>query len=666
MSSPLSRRVCRLAAATAVAALLPGAAAQAAITQPHLAFTGDTSTTMAVTFKEDAAVIGTNGTAYARPAGASGGPAACAVGSPPTGCLTLPLTRTDAQGVAGTGPFFTFFTGTFTGLTPGARYDWFVTTTATPAGVAPGTFTTARGGDKPYTAATYGEVHVDDGDDVVPFGASAPGDYSVQGVVGLNEANKVVWNQNTRPSFVVSSGDNLNDGTMEPMWDRLLAGTGGSLPGGAPMDGTATRTLLGGVPFLTALGDHEYKNTATPGTASPLFYAHFPNTANGPTGQENRSYSYDYNGVHWVVLEASPGSKPSTFPAYWQHELAWLDADLAAAATRTRFQVVVMHQPPFHSKTSRVYPEYADPEFRDDVMPLFDKYGVEVVVSGHDAHNVRSFPIVGVPTPDRKAGEPKMSPEIVAPGKGTTYLEQSTTGKNYDGLLDGEPWVAWSQSEETMPAVLLFTFGAKTISAKFVRTDALDPVTHQLIPTGLPVDSFTIPQVPAAGTDVPPTGPAGPKGDAGAKGDAGSAGTNGHDGTAGAKGDQGPAGPTGLTGAAGPAGKDGKDGTVAFSAKRSTATKVRRGRTATVTLTVRNGTSGALRATTATVRTPAALKASGPRTAKVARLAAGKSETVRVRVKVGRTAKLGTHAVTVRLQVGGHTFTQHPTLRVVR
>ena len=660
MTPSVPRRVRRLVAATAVAALLPGAAAaQAAITQPHLAFTGDTSTTMAVTFKEDAAVSGTTATAYARPKGGAGGAAACATAPTTAGCVTLALQRTDAQGVAGTGPYFTFFTGTFRNLTPGASYDWFATTTATPAGVAPGTFTTAKGGDKPYTAATYGEVHVDDGDDVIPFGASVPGDYSVQGVVGLNQANKVLWNQNVRPSFVVSSGDNMNDGTMEPMWDRLLAGTY-TFPDATVLDASPTRNLLGSVPFLSALGDHEYKNTAIAGTASPLFYAHFPNPANGPTGQENRSYSYDYNGVHWTVLEASPGVHPATSAAYWANELAWLDADLKAASTRTRFQVVVMHHPPFHSKTSRVYPSYADPEFRDDVMPLFDKYGVEVVVAGHDAHNVRSYPVVGVPTPDWQVGQPKVSPEIVAPGKGTTYLEQSSTGKNYDGLLDGEPWVAWSQSEATMPAALLFTFGAKSISAKFVRTDALDPVTHQLIPTGEPVDSFSIPQVPVPGSDVPPVGPAGPKGDAGTKGDAGA---NGADGRDGGPGVTGPVGPTGPQGAQGPAGRD---GTFSFTATKSTATKVRRGRTAAVAFTVRNGTTSRFAGTTATVAAPAALKASGKRSIKVGALAAGRSETVRVTLKVGRTAKLGTHTVKVSIKVGGKAVTRSVKLRVAR
>ncbi len=565
MSRPLTDRVPGLAifAGLVVTALLFLAApAGAAIVDAHLAITGDASTTMTVTFVDDAAASDTTAVAYARPTGEAGGAAACAVVLAPSDCLQIALNRTKARGaekdVEPPYAYYTFFTGTFTGLTPGAGYDWYVNDTVTPAGLSPGTFTTARGGDTPYTAATYGEVHVDDGDDVTAFGASGPGDYSIPGLVGLWAADNVVWNQNVRPAFVVSSGDNMNDGTMEEKYDQFFDGQASTGP--KAQDTRSIATVTGSIPFMSALGDHEYKNTATKGTASPLFYAHFPNPDNGPSGQENRSYSYDYNGVHWTVLEASPGLHPSEFPEYWKHELEWLEEDLASAVKRTRFQIVVMHQPPFHSKTSRVYPEYADPEFRDDVMPIFDKYGVEAVVSGHDAHDVRSFPLVGTPTPDWTEGEPTISPEIVEPGKGTTYLEQSTTGKNYDGLLDGEPWVAWSQSEETLPTVLLFTFGAKTISAKFVRTDALDPVTHELVPTGQPVDSFTIPQVPMPGSDEPEAGPAGPKGDTGATGSDGPAGPTG---ATGSKGD------TGARGSRGAKGADGRDAKVACKVTRA-------------------------------------------------------------------------------------------------
>ena len=453
------------------ATLFSAAPASAAIVDAHLALTGDTTSTMTVTFKEDAAVAGTTALAYARPAGGSRWrrrlrrrPA------PPTASRSRwrAPKRPASPGPARSTPSSP---APSPASPPGASYDWFVNDTVTPAGVTPGTFTTARGGNTPYTAATYGEVHVDDGDDVTAFGASGPGDYSIPGLVGLWAADNVVWNQNVRPAFVVSSGDNMNDGTMEEKW-TTSSSAASPRPARKAQDTTSIGTVTGSVPFMSALGDHEYKNTATPGTASPLYYAHFPNPDNGPTRAGKPLLLLRLQRRPLDGSGGEPGLHPADFPEYWKHELEWLEADLASAVKRTRFQIVVMHQPPFHSKTSRVYPEYADPEFRDDVMPIFDKYGVEAVVSGHDAHDVRSFPLVGTPTPDWTEGEPTVSPEIVAPGKGTTYLEQSTTGKNYDGLLDSEPWVAWSQSEETLPTVLLFTFGAKSISAKFVRTDA--------------------------------------------------------------------------------------------------------------------------------------------------------------------------------------------------
>jgi hypothetical protein len=70
------------------------------------------------------------------------------------------------------------------------------------------------------------------------------------------------------------------------------------------------------------------------------------------------------------------------------------------------------------------------------------------------------------------------------------------------------------------------------------------------------VDSFTIPQVPVPGSEVPETGPAGPKGDTGATGSTGAAGATG------GKGETGATGSTGATGRTGARGADGRDAKV--------------------------------------------------------------------------------------------------------
>lgn len=152
-----------------------------------------------------------------------------------------------------------------------------------------------------------------------------------------------------------------------------------------------------------------------------------------------------------------------------------------------------------------------------------------------------------------------------------------------------------------------------------------------------------------------PTGPRGEDGDDGADG-VGRDGANGADG---------PLGPVGPLGPKGDAGAPGRDGTFSLSAARSKATRVRRGRTATVSLRVSNGTATALAGSTLTASAPKALKARGG-AVKLGRLRAGESRTIRLRLTIGRTARVGTHVVTVRLRVGGETVTQSVRLRVTR
>jgi hypothetical protein len=140
--------------------------------------------------------------------------------------------------------------------------------------------------------------------------------------------------------------------------------------------------------------------------------------------------------------------------------------------------------------------------------------------------------------------------------------------------------------------------------------------------------------------------------------------------TTGDKGDMGATGPSApaATGAAGPAGKDGKDGkdgVVTFTAKKAT-TIVRRGRTATLSFTIKNATAGRLVATTATVTLPKALTVKGEKAIAVRALAPGASRTVSVRVKAGRGAASGISTVKLRVPYGSRAVTATAKVKVVR
>src|SRR5260370_14790892 len=73
---------------------------------------------------------------------------------------------------------------------------------------------------------------------------------------------------------------------------------------------------------------------------------------------------------------------------------AWLEAELAAARREESIDwiVVCMHQ----VAMSSAHFNGADLGIRQKFMPLFDAYGVDLVVAGHEHHFERSFPVRGV------------------------------------------------------------------------------------------------------------------------------------------------------------------------------------------------------------------------------------------------------------------------------
>ena len=73
---------------------------------------------------------------------------------------------------------------------------------------------------------------------------------------------------------------------------------------------------------------------------------------------------------------------------------AWLEAELATARENAEIDwiVVCMHQVAISSARLNG----ADLGIRQEFMPLFDAYGVDLVVAGHDHHYERTFPVRGV------------------------------------------------------------------------------------------------------------------------------------------------------------------------------------------------------------------------------------------------------------------------------
>jgi Calcineurin-like phosphoesterase len=124
--------------------------------------------------------------------------------------------------------------------------------------------------------------------------------------------------------------------------------------------------LDGGVKFYASLGNHDKPSNNT----YPLF---------NMDGQ--RYYSYVRNGVRFVVLDSN-GLDP--------RQMEWLETVLRDA--RERWKIAYFHHP-LYSDGGR---HGSEVELRVKLEPLFVKYGVNVVYSGHDHIYERLVPQKGI------------------------------------------------------------------------------------------------------------------------------------------------------------------------------------------------------------------------------------------------------------------------------
>jgi hypothetical protein len=162
-----------------------------------------------------------------------------------------------------------------------------------------------------------------------------------------------------RPDFVVHTGDVIYPlGEAEDFEEKYFQ---------------PYRDLIRNTPVWLSLGNHDVMTE----NGQPYLDA-FRLPRNDRDGSE-RYYSFTWGQVHFVVLDSN-GSISAD-------ELAWLEADLAR--TTTLWKVAVFHHPAYSCGLhgSSDYP-------RNRFAPLFERYGVDLALNGHDHHYERSYPMV--------------------------------------------------------------------------------------------------------------------------------------------------------------------------------------------------------------------------------------------------------------------------------
>lgn len=153
--------------------------------------------------------------------------------------------------------------------------------------------------------------------------------------------------------------------------------------------------LLRQTAVWSTFGNHD-AISASSSTQTGVYYDIFTHPANAeagglPSGTE-AYYSFDYGNIHFISLNSQDVSRLPTGAM-----LIWLQADLAD--TLAEWVIAYWHHPPY-SKGSHDSDNPTDSagrliDMRENVLPILEDAGVDLVLSGHSHVYERSFLLDG-------------------------------------------------------------------------------------------------------------------------------------------------------------------------------------------------------------------------------------------------------------------------------
>lgn len=153
--------------------------------------------------------------------------------------------------------------------------------------------------------------------------------------------------------------------------------------------------------------------------------------------EENRTawisgyYSFECNNIHFSVLYT--GDNDKDLP---KSQLKWLEEDLKNSTAK--WNIVLMHKSPV--TVANHYSDAEILELRNQVIPVIDKYNVDIVMAGHDHYFFRSEPMTATGKVSYTTNEIDINSDTVKMfseiQNGTMYFMNGSAGaKQHDGKI---------------------------------------------------------------------------------------------------------------------------------------------------------------------------------------------------------------------------------------
>ncbi len=270
--------------------------------------------------------------------------------------------------------------------------------------------------------------------------------------------------------FVVSAGDQVDMGTNNKHWNYFLNSTDEFLS----------------LPFMPTTGNHEDEGAVLTGVFE------LPNIPEQDL-DSGVFYSYEYNGVHFTVLNTNDDEDDKLSDA----QIDWLTNDIKNS--NAKFNIVVLHKAPYSNGS-----HYDDGEvegIRSQLSALLPHLGVDLVVQGHDHVYLRTDVLNAnavVPTKTETVTYNGQSYEMKINPKGTIYSICGTSGvKVYDTKDETATDGSFPRAEKLVTSEYSM-FTAITVDGDRLYYNAYQVVDGEAVC----VDSFAIESDGSSGTGI--------------------------------------------------------------------------------------------------------------------------------------------------------------------
>ncbi|HMJ88468.1 MAG TPA: metallophosphoesterase family protein, partial [Candidatus Acidoferrum sp.] len=244
-------------------------------------------------------------------------------------------------------------------------------------------------------------------------------------------------------------------------------------------------TLLRQTAVWSTIGNHETSFAGPTWAYDDIFTFPANGEADGVLSGTERYYSFDYANIHFISLDSQVTSRSATGPM-----ATWLKADLAV--NTNPWIIAFFHHPPYTMGSHHSDTDVNHIEMRENIVPILESYGVDLVLGGHShiyersmflhGHYGDSFNLLASHILNAGSGRP---------GQGGAYLKAATGPRAGQGAVyvvaGSSGWATFRTGyhpamfmDELERGSLVLDISSNRLDAVFLRdTGAID-------------DSFTI------------------------------------------------------------------------------------------------------------------------------------------------------------------------------